>query len=231
MGLNEKIQQISSGVFNDKLERDSIFKEEYAEETPETSIENTFGKILRKSNKSNYLNAALCFECKTSLPGIQLIKLDKLSLASSLEVRAPFLDREVGMEIPSHLKWNGLNKKFILQKIAMEFIPKEIALRKKLPLPVPLEDYYKNDFIDIIGNLLSEKTIIKRNYLKKDYIINLISKFKENYNLTSLKSTSPTEDNSLRQLLFLTNLELMQRIFFENDDIKNPSMDINHYLY
>ena len=233
MDLKEKISLISSGYFNDREEREAIFTSEALKENPEEIMDNSFGKILRQADKSNHLNAALCFEGKTSLPGVQLIKLDKLSMASSLEVRAPFLDHRVGefsIEIPPILKWNGLNKKFILQKIATEFIPKEIALRKKLPLQVPLVDYYRNDFMDVIRNLLDEKTLAKRDYLKKEHIAKLLANFKESNGIISAKTNSPTEDNSLRQLLFLTNLELMQRMFFENDNLRNPSMDMNNYL-
>lgn len=223
--IEQKIELISSGYFTNKKEREKIFTEEILNEIPEScTIENSFGNLLKKSDKSNYLNTALCFEIKTSLPGIQLIKLDKLSMASSLEVRAPFLDyhiAEFSMKIPPEMKWRGLDKKYIIQKIATEFIPKQNAFRKKLPLQVPLADYYREDFLEIIQNLLSDKNLSKRDYLKKRYISDLLNKFKINPNL---------EENSLRQLLFLTNLELMQRMFFENDNLKNPSKDINYYL-
>lgn len=225
MDTKGKIELITSGYFNDKKEEEETFADGILSEIPnDCNVENSFGKLLTQSDESNYLNTALCFEAKTSLPGVQLIKLDKLSMASSLEVRAPYIDytiAEFSMEIPPIFKWNGLDKKYIIQKIATEFIPKENVFRRKLPLIVPLLDYYKKDFIAVIENLLSEKNIAKRNYLKKGHILKLLSRFKKNPDLP---------DNSLRQLLFLTNLELMQRLFFENDNIKNPSMDINHYL-
>jgi len=223
--IDKKIGLISSGYFTDKEAREKIFTEEILEKIPKNcTIENSFGKLLRTSNKSNYLNTALCFETKTSLPGIQLIKLDKLSMASSLEVRAPFLDyniAEFSMEIPPKMKWKGFDKKYIIQKIATEFIPKQNAFRKKLPLQVPLADYYQKDFLGIIENLLDNKTRKKRAYLNKMEVSYLLKKFKTNPN---------QEENLLRQLLFLTNLELMQRMFFENDNLKNPSKNINDYL-
>ncbi len=235
MDIKEKIDSITSGYFNDKEERETTFTKEILDEMPENcTVENSFGKLLRKSDKANYLNTTLCFECKTSLPQIQLIKLDKLSMASSLEVRSPYLDHHVAefsMEIPPVMKWNGLDKKYIIQKIALEFIPKKSAFRRKLPLQVPLSDYYKTDFLHVIEGLLNEKSIAKRDYLKKGYITKLLDKFKKNHDLSSSNLKAPTPDNSLRQLLFLTNLELMQRMFFENDNIRNPSMDINDYLY
>ena len=234
MDIKQKINMITSGYFNDEEERKAVFADEILGKLPEhCTVEKSFGKVLRQSDKENYLNAALCFEGKTSLEGVQLIKLDKLSMASSLEVRAPFLDHNVAefsMEIPPQLKWNGLDKKYILQKVAREFIPEMNASRKKLPLQVPLMDYYKTDFMEVIEGLLSEKNINKRPYLKKDYVLKLIKRFKENQNLFSSNPALPTSDNALRQLLFLTNLELMQRMFFENDDLKNPSMDINKYI-
>ena len=123
-----------------------------------------------------------------------------------------------------------MDKKYILQRIAREFIPEKNAIRRKLPLQVPLADYYKSDFIDIIKSTLDENIISKRSYLKKERINKLLTRFKENPHLTSSKSTAPTSDNSLRQLLFLTNLELMQKMFFENDNLKNPNLNINNYL-
>jgi asparagine synthase (glutamine-hydrolysing) len=234
MSIKEKIDLITSGYFNDINDKKANFTDEILNELPPNcTAENTFGKLLKHPDNAHHLNTALCFECKTSLPGVQLVKLDKLSMASSLEVRAPFLDHNVAefsMQIPPIMKWNGLDKKYIIQKIAAEFIPKKNAFRRKLPLQVPLADYYKNDFLDVIKSMLSEKSIAKRDYLKKGHITKLLSKFKENPNFTCSKTTSPTKDNSLRQLLFLTNLELMQRMFFENDNLRNPSMDINKYI-
>lgn len=231
MPLDEKSKQITSGYFNDDQEKKETFSEEILNQIPEgTKIDNTFGKI---NSNNNQLNKALNFECKTSLPGVQLIKLDRLSMASSMEVRAPFLDYRVAeylQKVPGNLKWNGLDKKYILQRIAREFIPEKNAIRRKLPLQVPLADYYKSDFIDIIKSTLDENIISKRSYLKKERINKLLTRFKENPHFTSSKSTAPTSDNSLRQLLFLTNLELMQKMFFENDNLKNPNLNINNYL-
>lgn len=225
MNVNEKIDMITSGYFNDKRERNSIFTAGILGAMPKNStVEGSFGKILRETDKENYLNAALCFDTKTSLPGVQLIKLDRLPMASSLEVRAPYLDyniAEFSMEIPPMLKWNGLNKKYIIQKVAAEFIPKENFLRRKLPFQVPLADYFKKDFMYITQQLLSNKSIAKRYYIKNGSITKLLNRFKSNPKIA---------DNSLRQLLFLANIELWQRMFIENDNIRNPSMDINDYI-
>ena len=231
MSTNDKVKFIASGYFNDDEEKRETFPQEILDKmTEDTKIENSFGKVISEDNQ---LNKALNFECKTSLPGVQLIKLDRLSMASSMEVRAPFLDYKVleyAQKIPGNLKWNGLNKKYILQKISKEFIPQKNAMRRKLPLYVPLADYYKNSFLDVIESLLDERTIVRRDYLKKERVVKLLKRFRENPNFTSNKPTAPTSDNSLRQLLFLTNLELMQRMFFESDNLKNPSMKINSYL-
>tara|TARA_Y100000310_G_scaffold344861_1_gene460082 strand:- start:3852 stop:5777 length:1926 start_codon:yes stop_codon:yes gene_type:complete len=234
MNTDDKTKLIASGYFNDHEERDETFAEDVISKIPQgTKIENSFGKLLLNSQKHNELNTVLAFECKSSLEQVQLVKLDKLSMASSLEVRAPFLDHHVAefaMKIPPILKWNGINKKYVVQKVAEEFIPKQNAFRRKLPLQVPLADYYKTDFIDIIKGLLDEKTLAKRSYMKPERVQKLLAKFKENPNFSTNKSTAPTSDNPLRQLLFLTNLELMQRMFFENDNLKDPKLDINHYL-
>lgn len=86
------------------------------------------------------------------LPGDILLKADKMSMAHSLELRVPFLDKEV-MKLASHLpsdqRVNGIDTKYALRQAALEKLPKEWANRPKLGFPVPIrywmreEKYYK----------------------------------------------------------------------------------------
>lgn len=85
----------------------------------------------------------------TWLPGDILAKADKMSMAHSLEVRVPFLDREVAAfagTIPDSLKYgNGAvhEAKYLLRKAAKEFVPPTTQKRKKLGFPVPLAQWLK----------------------------------------------------------------------------------------
>ena len=85
------------------------------------------------------------------LVGDILLKADKMSMANSLEVRVPFLDKEVfkiASKIPVKYKVNEENTKFAMRKAAFKHLPKMVAEKKKLGFPVPIrvwlreEEYY-----------------------------------------------------------------------------------------
>ena len=87
------------------------------------------------------------------LPGDILLKADKMSMAHSLELRVPFLDKEVmkhAQGIPHEYKINGKNTKYVLREASRKTLPNEWADRIKLGFPVPIrfwlreEKYYNN---------------------------------------------------------------------------------------
>lgn len=82
------------------------------------------------------------------LPGDILLKADKMSMAHSLELRVPFLDKEVmdyAATIPSEYKINELNTKYILRRASAEVLPDEWVNRTKLGFPVPIRHWLCDD--------------------------------------------------------------------------------------
>lgn len=78
--------------------------------------------------------------CQTWLPSSILAKADKMSMAHSLEVRVPYLDREVlavAQRLPVHLRVHGQRTKVALRAAAAQVLPAEVAARPKLGFPVP----------------------------------------------------------------------------------------------
>jgi asparagine synthase (glutamine-hydrolysing) len=85
-------------------------------------------------------------DMKHWLPGDILLKADKMSSAHSIELRVPFLDKEVmemAGKIPAHLKVNDIDTKYVLRKAANEVLPDEWANRPKVGFPVPFRDWMK----------------------------------------------------------------------------------------
>ena len=69
-----------------------------------------------------------------------LLKADKMSMANSLELRVPFLDKEVmkvAQRIPTKYRVNGENTKYAMRKAALRRMPEKWADKKKLGFPVP----------------------------------------------------------------------------------------------
>lgn len=82
------------------------------------------------------------------LPGDILLKADKMSMAHSLELRVPFLDKEVikvASSLPKLQRVNKVDTKYALRKAAIEILPEEWANRPKVGFPVPIRHWFRNE--------------------------------------------------------------------------------------
>jgi asparagine synthase (glutamine-hydrolysing) len=82
--------------------------------------------------------------CETWLPSSILMKADKMAMAHSLEVRVPYLDREVfelARSLPIGMRLDGRNTKVALRMAAAHHLPAEVAWRPKLGFPVPFRSW------------------------------------------------------------------------------------------
>ncbi|MBI5798695.1 MAG: asparagine synthase (glutamine-hydrolyzing) [Candidatus Yonathbacteria bacterium] len=80
------------------------------------------------------------------LPGDILAKADKMTMAHSLELRVPFLDKEVATfarTIPDRLKFMNGTTKYLLRKVSKAFVPPRTQSRRKLGFPVPLAEWLR----------------------------------------------------------------------------------------
>jgi asparagine synthase (glutamine-hydrolysing) len=90
------------------------------------------------------------------LSGI-LVKMDRASMAYSIEARSPFLDHqlfEIMNQLPDSFKISGLNRKHILKSIYAQQLPKSVTQAPKTSFEAPLENWLKNDFNLLIKDLL-----------------------------------------------------------------------------
>ncbi len=110
---------------------------------------------LSELDKKQYLDFHLW------LPGDILLKADKMSMASSIELRVPYLDRYVVEEaatIPSDYKINDIDTKYVFRKAAARTIPDEWAFRTKKGFPTPIREWVKMDkYSKQIRNMFSSE--------------------------------------------------------------------------
>lgn len=106
------------------------------------SVKSITGKIYEQVKDQDELTKMQYLDFNLWLPGDILLKADKMSMAHSIELRVPFLDKEVirlGMEIPSEYKINSQNTKVVLRTVANQVLPDEYANRTKVGFPVPIK--------------------------------------------------------------------------------------------
>jgi asparagine synthase (glutamine-hydrolysing) len=96
----------------------------------------------------DHVACMLYTDLKTYLPGDILVKVDRMSMANSLEVRAPFLDYriiEFAASLPSDWKIKGENKKILLRKAFGHLLPEAILNRAKHGFTVPLDSWFRGE--------------------------------------------------------------------------------------
>jgi len=235
----DEINNLPSGFFTNSIEKNQIFSSKVLSSFPETVKPNNIFNELIKSNKDfDLLNQVLLFELKTEIPGAQTWRIDRTGSAHALELREPFLDYhliEYCSSIPGHYKIrnnNGINKKYILQKLARKYLPDKIANRKKFPWGIPYYDYFSREFLPIAKNVIEKSFLLKRPFLNFNslHFQDLFSKVVNIDDRNISNKDIEINDKVLRQIMFLFNLELWYQLFIETDNISNPKLDISKFL-
>jgi asparagine synthase (glutamine-hydrolysing) len=105
-----------------------------------------------------------------------LVKADRMSMANSLELRVPFLDRKVfavASRIPRRLKVNPQNTKYALRKAALRHLPESTAQKKKLGFPVPIRVWLRDEkYSKIVRQAFLSKTA--KQFFNTDFLISLL---------------------------------------------------------
>lgn len=132
---------------------------------------NPFRAYLKKAANYDPLSQLLYLDTKTYLPGDILTKVDRMSMATSLEARVPILDHhfvEWSASLPAHWKMRGLNQKYILKKLAARVgVPEEVLNRPKQGFALPLVHWIRNELKRDFAQILLEPRTIQRGYFDR----------------------------------------------------------------
>ena len=136
-----------------------------------------------EADTDNHLDKILYTDIKTYLPGDILVKVDRMSMANSLEVRAPLLDYKIveyAATIPPSLKLNKGEKKHILKQAFSSLLTDETLYRKKMGFSVPLAHWLRHEIKQQAEHVLfSSKTGLPQ-YFKINEIKKLWSQHQSN---------------------------------------------------
>jgi asparagine synthase (glutamine-hydrolysing) len=152
------------------------------------------------------LNRLLYTDAKTFLPCLNLTYTDKMSMASSVEVRVPFLDDqlvELASRLPVDLKLKRWQRKYIFKRSQEGILPREIIWRSKAGFGAPLRSWLAKDLAPLMGDLLSERTLRNRGLIRPDVVPRLHA-----------ENATGHADHTLRLYALLT-LELWCRTFLD----------------
>jgi asparagine synthase (glutamine-hydrolysing) len=140
-----------------------------------------FERIFDEPVSRARLDRMMYLDSKTYLPGDILVKVDRMSMAHSIETRAPLLDHrliEFAQTIPSSLKLRRTNRgwetKYILKRAVEGLIPDEIIHRPKQGFDVPIKHWLKRELGDMCDDLLTGPRARQRGYFNQDVVASLL---------------------------------------------------------
>ena len=137
-----------------------------------------------------------------------LLKADRMSMANSLELRVPFLDKEVfkvASKLPTRLRVNKHNTKYAMRKAAQRHMPEETAEKEKLGFPVPTRVWLRDEkYYNVVKDMFNSD--ISKKFFKPEQLIAWLD---EHY--------SGKEDNS-RKVWTIYVFLVWYKIYFGEDE-------------
>jgi asparagine synthase (glutamine-hydrolysing) len=117
------------------------------------------------------------FDAETYLPEDVLTKVDRMSMAHSIESRVPLLDNEVidfASSLPAAMKIKGERRKHVLKEVAATLLPAEILNRRKQGFGVPLGTWFRGNLQELFADTLLSPTSLQRGYFQPLFVRQLV---------------------------------------------------------
>jgi asparagine synthase (glutamine-hydrolysing) len=196
-------------------QREQLYSDRFKRELAGHNPHNIYQQYIDSADGNNAIDRALYIDIKTQLPNEYLTKVDVATMMNSLETRAPFLDHrlmEYAARIPAGKKVKGGEQKYLLKKLASDFIPLKAVYRPKQGFNPPLGYWLRNAFGSAIKELLLSKRALARDYFKYNYIECLIEEHLEG------------KSDQSNRIWALLCLELWHLIFVDRTLKKNDNL-------
>jgi len=113
------------------------------------------------------------FEAAANLTGDMLVKVDRMSMATSLEVRCPLLDTEIAelaARLPHSWKMRNGRGKHILREALKERLPEPLLTRGKMGFGVPLADWYRGSLRELLHDHLLSRQFLDRGIVSREFV-------------------------------------------------------------
>ena len=152
------------------------------------------------------LDRMLYTDFVTRLPEHSLVLTDRMSMAHGLEARSPFLDHELVeflAKVPAKLKVQNNQPKYLMRKLAANYLPAPILHREKQGFMLPIAYWFRTDLFPVVSQTLENSHFVKAGWFKKESIQRLLNEHRNN-----------RYDHHVR-LWMLLNLELWQQLYIE----------------
>lgn len=197
-------------TFFDEEEKSGLYTDAFRSTLQSPPSIEVLRQHYREFSSGDRVNRRLFADIKTTLVDEMLTKVDRMTMASSLEARVPILDHrlvELASAIPGRLKIQGQDGKQIFKQMLRPYLPADILSRRKHGFNVPMDRWLRRELFEFMSDLLSEDTLRRRGYFNPDRVRKLIT--------DHVKGRA----NNVGQLYILMTFELWHRIFMDGTSV------------
>jgi len=153
-----------------------LYRPELADKVRDFSAYDVLGIHFQKNQNPDVTTRAQYADIKTYMTEDILVKVDRMSMAHSLEVRSPILDHklmEFAGRLPSRLKLNGRESKYIFKKMNENRLSADILYRKKQGFSIPLAAWMRGELKNFAADTLFSSHSVLKEYFHTDYVKDL----------------------------------------------------------
>jgi asparagine synthase (glutamine-hydrolysing) len=146
------------------------------------TVERYLSHIAAERPDSDYLARMIYLELKLRLPELLLMRVDKITMATSVEARVPFLDHhlvEYAMSLPRDLKVRGRTGKYILKRALEPILPHDLLYSKKRGFGAPIREWFRTSLGKAYGDRLLNSPIHSRGYFDIDFVSRMLTEHRE----------------------------------------------------
>ena len=169
--LDRYIEDVS--IFT-RLNKPALYNDDFLQQLGTCDAAARFRDYAAHSRAHDPLDPLLYLDSKTYLPGDVLTKVDRMSMAASLEVRGPLLDHKliefVCTQIPASMKMKGLETKHIFKRAVRDLVPAEILNRPKQGFGIPIDRWINEQLRERVRGTLTEPRTMQRGYVEPRYV-------------------------------------------------------------
>ncbi len=206
---------IANCTYLDGEQKSGLYSSDFLAQSSKADPAGQHREAFERVSDSDFLNQMLYLDTKIFMTSLNLTYNDKMSMASSVEVRVPFLDRElaefVAWNVPPNLKLKGFYRpttKYIFRQAMRDILPREVLQQPKAGFAAPVDYWLAHDLKDMLDDLLSPDQLRNRGMLEPRAVQRLIDEHR-----------SGRRDWSMQLWQFLT-LELWMRTFLDGGSRK-----------
>lgn len=154
-------------------ERAGLYSAEFARQVDHHDPYVAFSRHFDRVRDADPLSRVLYVDFKTWLAGDILVKVDRMSMACSLETRAPLLDHKIvefAARLPSSLKFRGPVSKYLLKRHLEQRLPAAVVQRRKQGFELPLAAWLRRDLREAAHDLLFSRQAVARGYVRPEAV-------------------------------------------------------------